>query len=171
MQTCYAERPRAKGADQLDPYRCGYWESLSSPADALPILEIVVAEMAAAGYSERDRFGMRLALEEALVNAIRHGNRGDSARRVWVRFQVGTDRVLAEVEDEGQGFDPNRVPDPRNAENWECPSGRGLLLMRQYTTWLRYNRRGNCVTLCKERSPWNGSEHRGVPRGNGAVPG
>jgi serine/threonine-protein kinase RsbW len=108
--------------------------------------------MAAAGYPEADRFGVRLALEDALVNAIRHGNRGDPARRVGVRFEVGPDRVLAEVEDEGEGFDPARVPDPRSPRGRGRSGGRGLFLMRHYTTWLRYNRPGNCITLCKERS-------------------
>ena len=151
MQTALQEY-RGHEAEELDRRYCGYWDSLSCAQDALPVLDIVAEEMAAAGYKEGDRFGLRLALEEALVNAIRHGNRGDPSRRVHVRFDIGPDRVLAEVEDEGEGFDPARVPDPRAPENLEQPGGRGLLLMRHYTTWLRYNRIGNCVTLCRVRS-------------------
>jgi serine/threonine-protein kinase RsbW len=151
MQTVLQEY-RGHDAEELDRRHCGYWDSLSCAQDALPVLDIVAEEMAAAGYPEADRFGLRLAMEEAIVNAIRHGNRGDPSRRVLVRFQVEPDQVLAEIEDEGEGFDPTHVPDPRAAENWERASGRGLLLMRHYTTWLRYNRIGNCVTLCKERS-------------------
>jgi serine/threonine-protein kinase RsbW len=151
MQTAFQEC-HGQDAEELDRRRCGYWDSQSSAADALPVLDIVAAEMAAAGYPEQDRIGFRLALEEALVNAIRHGNRGDPSRRVRVRLQVGPDRVLAEVEDEGEGFGPARVPDPRAPENLGRPGGRGLQLMRHYTSWLRYNRLGNCVTLCKERS-------------------
>jgi serine/threonine-protein kinase RsbW len=152
MHTLCDERSRQDAADELDRQRCGYWESVSIPHDALPILDIVVAEMAAADYPERDCFGLRLALEEALVNAIRHGNRGDLSKRVFVRFQVEPERVLAEVEDEGEGFDAEQADDPCAPENRERPTGRGLLLMRHYTTWLSYNRRGNCVTLCKDRS-------------------
>jgi serine/threonine-protein kinase RsbW len=152
MQTATQAYRRQVAAVELNRHRCGYWDSLSSAEDALPVLKVVAEEMAAAGYPEADRFALRLALEEAIVNAIRHGNRGDPSRRVHVRFEVGPDQVLAEVEDEGEGFDPARVPDPLAPENLERPSGRGLLLMRRYTTWLRYNRLGNCVTLCKERS-------------------
>jgi serine/threonine-protein kinase RsbW len=151
MQTALQEC-RGQDTDELDRHRCGYWDSLSSVGDALPVLDIVTAEMAAVGYPEEDRFGLRLALEEALVNAIHHGNQGDPARRVRVRFEVGPDRVLAEVEDEGEGFDPARVPDPRSPRGRGRSGGRGLFLMRHYTTWIRYNRLGNCVTLCKDRS-------------------
>jgi serine/threonine-protein kinase RsbW len=152
METAFQEICEQEVADELDWGHCGYWDSLSSAEDALPVLDIVAEEMAAAGYPEEDCFGLRLALEEALVNAIRHGNRGDPSRSIRVRFQVEPDWVLAEVEDEGEGFDPTCVPDPLAEVNRERPSGRGLLLMRHYTTWLRYNRLGNCVTLCKNRS-------------------
>ena len=152
MQTAFQEYRGQDAAEELDRRRCGYWDSRSSMHDALPVLDIVAEEMAAAGYPEADRSGLWLALGEAIVNAIRHGNRGDPSRRVHVRFEVGPDQVLAEVEDEGEGFDLARVPDPLAPKNLERPSGRGLLLMRRYTTWLRYNRLGNCVTLCRERS-------------------
>ena len=152
MRMAFQEYRGQDAAEKLDRRRCGYWDGQSSPGDALLVLDVVAEEMAAAGYAEADRLGLRLALEEAIVNAIRHGNRGDPSRRVRVRFQVGPERVLAEVEDEGRGFYPELVPDPTAPENRDKECGRGLLLMRHYTTWLRYNRLGNCVTLCKERS-------------------
>jgi serine/threonine-protein kinase RsbW len=70
-----------------------------------------------------------------------------------VRYAVGPEEVLGEVEDEGPGFDPERVPDATAPENLEKSSGRGLLLMRRFTTWLRYHGRGNRVTLCKRLMP------------------
>ena len=60
-------------------------------------------------------------------------------------------RCRLEVKDEGKGFDPQRVPDPLAPVNLERPGGRGVLLMRHYMTWVRYNRRGNRVMLCKRR--------------------
>jgi anti-sigma regulatory factor (Ser/Thr protein kinase) len=75
----------------------------------------VAAAMVREDYPERDRFGLRLALEEALVNALRHGNRGDTFGRGAVRWRVTPDCCLAEVEDEGDGFDPAAVPDPPGA--------------------------------------------------------
>jgi serine/threonine-protein kinase RsbW len=96
-----------------------------------------------------------LALEEAIVNGIKHGNQNDRTKRVRVRYQVKAGWVLGEVEDQGQGFDPNQVPDPLALENLDQTSGRGLLLMRSYMTWIRHNPHGNQVTLCKYRSPSN----------------
>jgi serine/threonine-protein kinase RsbW len=108
--------------------------------------------MVRAGYGERDIFGVRLSLEEAVVNAIRHGHRGDTSKAVAVRFFVDAAQVFAEVADEGPGFDPALVPDPLAPENLERPSGRGVFLMRHYMTSVQFNERGNCVTLCKQKS-------------------
>jgi serine/threonine-protein kinase RsbW len=126
--------------------------SLTSTAEVPRTLGPLVGAMILAGYPEADRFGMRLAVEEALVNAVKHGHKGDSTRRVWIRYQVTDRRVLVEVADQGNGFDPQQVPDPRAPENLERPGGRGLLLMRSYTSWLRYHDHGRRLTLCKWRS-------------------
>jgi serine/threonine-protein kinase RsbW len=117
-----------------------------------PVLNTVGAAMAAQGYPERDIFAVRLALEEALVNALKHGNGGDPALVVRVRCSVGPRGLVAAVRDQGKGFDPDRVPDPLAPENQDRPCGRGLLLMRHYMTRVRFNRRGNGVILCKRRS-------------------
>jgi serine/threonine-protein kinase RsbW len=116
------------------------------------VIEAVVTAMADQSFPQKDQFGMRLVLEEALVNALTHGCQGDPTKQVCVRYRVDAQRALAEIEDEGEGFDPQQVPDPLAPENLERPCGRGLLLMRSYATWVRHNRRGNCVTLCKVRS-------------------
>jgi serine/threonine-protein kinase RsbW len=127
--------------------------TVSCPREVVPAVEAVVAAMADEGYAERDLFSMRLALEEALVNAVKHGNRGDPSLRVNVRSWVGPDEALVEVEDEGPGFDRGGVPDPIAPENLGRSCGRGLLLMRTYMDWVRHSGPGNCVTLCRYRSP------------------
>jgi serine/threonine-protein kinase RsbW len=108
--------------------------------------------VAAAGYTSEDLFALRLALEEAVSNAIVHGNRRDPTKRVTVSYRVSPNHVVATVQDEGQGFDPLGIPDPRLSENLDNTSGRGILLMRHYTNWVRFNRTGNCVTLCRKRT-------------------
>jgi serine/threonine-protein kinase RsbW len=132
--------------------RGGQVESLCCRAEIPSVMEIIAASMADHRYSAKDIFGVRLALEEALVNAIRHGNHDDPAKRVTVTFLVGPERLLIDVQDEGEGFDPREVPDPLAAENLERSSGRGLHLMRTYMTWVRFNGHGNCVTMCKSRT-------------------
>ena len=113
----------------------------------------VTAAMAAAAYPDGDLFGMRLALAEALVNAVTHGNRGDPSKQVHVRYRVTPATASVTVRDEGEGFDPAHVADPRDPENRERPGGRGLLIMRHYLSEVRYNARGNAVTLRRHRSP------------------
>jgi serine/threonine-protein kinase RsbW len=126
--------------------------SFRSVAEAEAVLVAVVEAMDVAGYPAEDAFAVRLALDEAIVNAVQHGNQGDPRKRVRVRFDITAERVLAEVEDNGPGFDPAQVPDPRTPRHRVRPSGRGLFLMRQYMTSCRYNEQGNRVTLCKCRS-------------------
>jgi serine/threonine-protein kinase RsbW len=122
-------------------------------AEARRPVEAVAATMAAHGYPQREVFAVRLALEEALVNALKHGHRGDPTKTAQVLYRVGPARVVVRVRDEGPGFDPAAVPDPLAEENLGRDSGRGLLLMRHYLTEVRHNARGNAVTLCLRRRP------------------
>jgi serine/threonine-protein kinase RsbW len=123
--------------------------ALSTTQEIAHALDTVAGLMAGLGFPEKDVFGVRLALEEALVNSVKHGHRNDPTKRVSLRYKVVQEYALVEVEDEGPGFDPRQVPDPTDPDNLERPGGRGLLLMRAYTSWLRHNDRGNCVTLRK----------------------
>ncbi len=126
---------------------------IRSVSDLPGVLDPVAAAMAREGYTPRQVLGVQLALEEALVNALEHGHRGDPTKQARVRYRVTPDHVLAEVEDEGPGFDPASVPDPRTPEGLRRPYGRGLLLMRHFLTEVRYNGRGNAVTLRLCRTP------------------
>src|SRR5262249_45356542 len=104
--------------------------SLRRSKDLPPLADDVFAALTGAGYSPGDCFAVRLALEEAIVNGLRHGNGGDPSKCVRVRYRVTPEAVLAEVEDEGPGFDPDGLPDPTLPENLEKASGRGLQLLR-----------------------------------------
>jgi len=103
-------------------------------------------------FGEREVFGIKLALEEALVNAIKHGNKLDPMKKVHVQYSVSPDRFDIRIADEGAGFNPNDIPDPTAPENLERPCGRGLLLMRHYMTNVEYSCCGRSVTMCKERN-------------------
>jgi serine/threonine-protein kinase RsbW len=139
--------------ESVSPFKGASREaSLSRDDEVVPVLEDVMVVLAEHGYPIRDRAAVRLALEEAIVNGLRHGNQGDPTRCVRLRYQVTAHALVAEVEDEGSGFDPTGVPDPTLRDNLEKPGGRGLLLMRHFMTWVRYSDRGNRVTLCKHRS-------------------
>ena len=115
------------------------------------VQERIVKMLEDLDFPTRDVFGVRLALEEALVNAIKHGNRMDPSRQVRIHWAINSQSVRIEIEDEGHGFRPEEIPDPTAAENLEKPSGRGIMLMRAFMTEVDYNERGNRVTLLKRR--------------------
>ena len=112
----------------------------------------IVGETEALGYSPRCAFAVRLALEEAMVNAHKHGNGGDPVKRIVVTYDITPVRVVVRVRDEGSGFDPALVPDPTTPDRIPLPDGRGIMLMRSYLDEVTFNERGNEVQLVKERS-------------------
>ena len=126
---------------------------LSSELEELGRVEqAVMAAVEVYGYHEHDRFAIKLALEEALANAVKHGNRCDPSKRIVVEYRIDRREARIIVQDEGGGFDPCRVADPTLDENLEKPNGRGVMLMRVYMDDVRFNQPGNSVVLVKRRS-------------------
>jgi serine/threonine-protein kinase RsbW len=121
----------------------------SDAAEARRIQDEIEQHLHARHVSEHDIFSIKLALEEALVNAIKHGNQMDRAKKVHISYQLFADRFDVQIADDGSGFDPNDVPDPTAFENLERPCGRGLMLMRHYMTEVLFNQRGNGVCMSK----------------------
>ncbi|MBS0206950.1 MAG: ATP-binding protein [Planctomycetes bacterium] len=100
-------------------------------------------------FSPHDAFGIRLALDEALVNAIKHGNGFHPEKTVKVICLIEDDLFRIEIEDQGPGFRLEDVPDPTDEENLERPCGRGIMLMRSFMSRIEYNSSGNKVLLEK----------------------
>lgn len=90
---------------------------------------------------------IRLATNEAVTNAIMHGNREDVTKQVTVMAIVEDHSLQIEVSDEGNGFDPAALPDPRDQENLLAQSGRGVFLIKQYANRVSYSEKGTKVTL------------------------
>jgi serine/threonine-protein kinase RsbW len=109
----------------------------------------VLDGLANLGWSQSDLFGVHMALEESISNAIRHGNKEDPAKQVEVECQISPERFWARITDEGSGFRPTEVPNCCSPECLDLPGGRGLALMNAYMTQVQYSDRGNCVTLEK----------------------
>ena len=121
----------------------------SDPAEARRVQDQIEQLLKDFHFGEREIFGIKLALEEALVNAIKHGNQMDRAKKVQISCQVSHDRFDIHISDEGPGFDPGDVPDPTCVENLERPCGRGLWLMRHYMNEVAFSERGNTVRMSK----------------------
>lgn len=124
---------------------------LAVPSDLAyvgPAVELLAGGLPRGVLSPRRlRFNFRTAVAEALANAIAYGNREDPARAVEVRVEVARDGVRVHVTDEGEGFDPARVPDPTLPERLEREDGRGLFVLRRLVDHVAFNARGNSVCL------------------------
>ena len=112
----------------------------------------VLGRLRAFGYDEDGIFAVRLALEEALVNAMRHGNHMSPVLPVTVDYDVSDERVVIQIRDCGEGFDPSQVPDPTADENLQRPCGRGLMLMRTHMDEVTYSDKGSEVTMVKYKA-------------------
>ncbi len=99
------------------------------------------------GYDSASVFAVRLAMEEGLTNAFRHGNKENPSRSITMYCEIDSRQVLLEIEDEGEGFDPESVPDPTATENLDIPAGRGLMLMRSFMAEVSIHPPGNRLTM------------------------
>ncbi len=102
-------------------------------------------------FNDSEVFAIKMAVAEALVNAIKHGNQMDPEKSVRVRYEIRSDRFEVDITDQGPGFDPEDVPDPTAPENLERPCGRGLLLMRHYMTKVSFADKGSTISMYKAR--------------------
>jgi serine/threonine-protein kinase RsbW len=94
-------------------------------------------------------FDIRLCVEEVVRNAITHGNDSDKDLKVLVSYWLEGDRLIIEVEDEGRGFDPGKVPDPTVEGNILRGSGRGVYIVRKLVDKMEFNDKGNKIRLTK----------------------
>lgn len=137
---------------------------IESTSSALTIVRGgILSKLKANNFSEEDIFAVHLALEEAFINAVRHGNKMDQARGVQIDYSVAVDKIEVSLTDEGDGFDPDAVPDPRFGENLYKPEGRGLFLMRSYMDEVKFNERGNSVCMVKYKEKLNPTSEDKTP--------
>jgi len=109
----------------------------------------LVSVVRAAQWRERDVFALELMLEETLTNAVKHGNNSNPEKQVHFLFKLDVNKVYVRIEDEGTGFDPDALADPRMPENQMIPSGRGVFLIRHFATAVQWNERGNVIEFEK----------------------
>jgi serine/threonine-protein kinase RsbW len=104
---------------------------LESKTDSVDAAEIIVQSLAReAGYSEDEIDHIGMAVRESMVNAVAHGNGYSEDKSVYFKVSSDSAKMTVKITDEGEGFDPEDVPDPTDPANLLKTSGRGLLLMR-----------------------------------------
>jgi serine/threonine-protein kinase RsbW len=114
------------------------------------ILDYLMKRVEKVGVINPESSNLFVALDEAFVNAVKHGNKFDRDKVVRVSAEVSPSEARFTVEDEGEGFDLESIPDPRNPENLFKTSGRGVLFIYNIMDEVKYNERGNRLTMVKK---------------------
>jgi serine/threonine-protein kinase RsbW len=123
----------------------------NDPAVGRRLLDALLQQLELHAWSRRDVFGIHLAVEEALVNAMLHGNAMSTDKHVHFACWLSSRKLCVEIIDEGPGFNPDDLPDPTDPAHLGCPGGRGVMLMRAFMSRVEFQDRGNHVVLEKDR--------------------
>ncbi len=127
--------------------------SLESRFESIEVAERALGDLLAeVGLGDDEEYWILTALREAIANAIRHGHREHPDESVRVDFRVESDQISITVLDQGDGFDPSVIPDPREAENILKPCGRGIFYMRRFMDEVVFHREqggGTMVTMSR----------------------
>lgn len=113
------------------------------------VLDYLQERVAKLGLIRPDRSNLFVALDEAFVNAVKHGNKNDLSKLVKISAELSEKEASFTVEDEGEGFDIREIPDPCDPANLFRSSGRGVLLIYNIMDEVAYNDRGNRLTMVK----------------------
>ena len=116
------------------------------------LIDQVLDQMKLLKWPEKDIFNVQLAFEEAMTNAIMHGNRSDPQKKIFLQCSVAENEVRVSIRDEGSGFNPDALRDPRHPDNILTPSGRGILLIRHIMSKVEFLASGNGITMTKFRT-------------------
>lgn len=112
----------------------------------------ILERLERAGFPEEETFGIKLALEEALTNAVKHGNNNDSSKQITIKYAITPDKAIITVRDEGPGFEPEKVPDCTAPDRLPLPNGRGIMLIRSYMDEVYYRDQGREICFVKNRT-------------------
>jgi serine/threonine-protein kinase RsbW len=121
---------------------------IPSLSDNIRMIESFIDNAKEKFHLNEDIYGnIMIAVTEAVNNAIRHGNKGDSSKNVSLGLTLEEGMIKFRVEDEGTGFDFHNLPDPTSPENLEKPGGRGIFLMKHLADEVDFSDRGKVVEL------------------------
>ncbi|MCP4398293.1 MAG: response regulator [bacterium] len=140
--------------EELNPYteRSIHIEIPSQLKFIKGISHNIIADAKLMGYDENDlRDKIPVTIDEAVTNAIKHGNKFQEDKKVYIEISIDNGRIKMVVADEGEGFDVSKVPDPTDPMNFLKPSGRGILFMSIGMDEVRYNEKGTILTLIKNK--------------------
>jgi len=137
----------------------------SRPSAVVEVCEQILSKLEPYGFDKDDTFAVHLALEEAFLNAVKHGNKMDSSKEVKIECSVDFEKIEISVTDQGEGFEPASVADPRYGKDLYKPGGRGLLLMNSYMDMVKFNERGNSLYMVRYKEKPRLAKDQGQKRG------
>ena len=114
------------------------------------VLDYLMKRVEKLGVIKPEKSNLFVALDEAFVNAVKHGNKFDARKLIRITAEVSKQEARFTIEDEGEGFDVRNIPDPLDPANLFKPSGRGVLFIYNIMDEVRYNDRGNRLTMVKK---------------------
>jgi serine/threonine-protein kinase RsbW len=117
------------------------------------VLQYLLERVAKLGLIAPERSNLFIALDEAFVNAVKHGNKNDPTKLVRIGAELSPKEASFTIEDEGEGFDVQTIPDPCDPANLFKSSGRGVLLIYNIMDEVEYNAQGNRVKMVKRPEP------------------
>jgi serine/threonine-protein kinase RsbW len=117
------------------------------------VLQYLLERVAKMGVISPEGSNLFVALDEAFVNAVKHGNKNDPTKLIRVGAELSPKEACFTIEDEGEGFDVQTIPDPRDPANLFKSSGRGVLLIYNIMDEVEYNKQGNRVKMVKRPEP------------------
>ncbi|MBS10327.1 MAG: ATP-binding protein [Gemmatimonadetes bacterium] len=126
--------------------------TIPSSYDAMEKVAAMIEEAGdRVGITEDDEVDLMISVMEAVNNAIQHGNKEDASKNVHIKIEATPGQLNCWVRDEGEGFDPARVPDPLRPDNLLNPSGRGILMMREFMDQVEFSagKEGTSVKMSK----------------------
>ncbi len=145
------------------PINCSIVVESKSSA-VIEVCKEILSKLEEHNFDKDDIFAVHLTVEEAFLNAVKHGNKMDPTKKVKIDYSVNTEKVEITITDEGAGFEPESVDDPRFGAGLYEPGGRGLLLMNSYMDIVKYNEQGNSVYMVRYKEKPHLSDDRSQTR-------
>jgi len=130
--------------------------SLTSTLESVAEVEAAAEKLAAeAGLDEDERFHVTMAVREAAINAVLHGNESDPSKRIAASFENTGAALVITIADQGKGLNPETIPDPLAPENLLRGTGRGIFLIRSFMDEVHFRQLhpGTELTLVKHLAP------------------
>ena len=124
----------------------------SKPGQGCDFIDFISDFLQGRNWTDQDINAVNIAMIEAVNNAIDHGNERNPDKWVCIRCEISNEMISIAIRDQGNGFNPDDIPDPRQPDRIECSHGRGVFMMRNLMSNVWYNSLGNIVFMEKSRT-------------------